>query len=215
MKNIKFFILVFVLFAILSSSFAYAQLGDQEGKDYMSTGTFHKPNQDLIAIYEMSLYPIENLSNPPAQLPDKNFFVNVNCVLAGENAKFINVLPSHTWWNIENKRISNENGFSLLTFNISGRWNPLRQQTGDWPAEERGCSVFKAEYQINNSLFGLFIASGNSQGNFGIVLQKENNSYRLALGERPGYRFPFSWGMVKKGKLSTTWSSLKTKGNSK
>ena len=147
-------------------------------------------------------------------MPDKNFFVNVNFVLAGEDARFINVLPSHPWWNIENKKVSNENGISLLTFNVSGKWNPLRQQTGDWPQEERGCSVFKVEYQINNSIFGLFIANGNNQGNFGIVVEKENNTYRLASGELPGYRFPFPWGATKKGATATTWSSLK-KGDSK
>lgn len=215
MKNPRFFIFVLVSLVLFSSSFCFAQLGEQEGKTFMSTATFFKPDQNLRAIYEINIWPVENISDPPGPLPDKNFFVNANCVFAGEDATFINALPSHTWWVIENKRISNDNGISLLTFNISGRWNPLRQQTSDWPVEERGCSVFKSEYQINNSIFGLFTAINDNQGNFGIILKKENNFWILDSGSRPGYRFPFPWGMVKKGKIATTWGSLKLKGASK
>jgi len=159
----------------------------------------------------MSIWPVENITNPPGPLPDKYFFVNANCVLAGEDATFRNISASHAFWAIENQKISSINGISILTFNVNGRWNPLHQQTGDWPRGERGCSVFKAEYQINNSIFGLFVAINNDLGNFGIVLKKENGFWRLDPGDRPGYQFPFSWSVQNKT-TSTTWASIKGVG---
>ena len=209
----RLFVLLFLIFFIfsfgVSADVVFGTIGNEKGA--IGCSTLHYPNDNMRAVYEEHIYPIENLTNPPLPLPDKNFKVDVNYLMMAEGATIVNVVSAHPWWQVKNKKIYREKGVSTTSFEINGSWNPVRQPVQDWPIEERGCSVVKIEYQIDNpSFFGLGIwVNGEVQFFYGLSLGKQDDG-SWKFESRPGYQFPIPWTVTKKERaISISWSALK------
>jgi len=138
----------------------------------------------------------------------KTFRLNSNYLMMAENATIINVVASHPWWQVEDKKVSTEKGISVISFTVNGSWNPSNQPVQDWPGGNE-CSIFKIEYHINNPSFGLGVWVDNKvQAFYGLSLEKQKSgSWMFEL--QPGYIFPIPWAVQKNDKQAIAWSALK------
>lgn len=208
MKACRMFAVVECLLFV-SASLAMSDLGG-DNKSFYGTATFWKPSADLLAVYEESIWPAENLAKPQLPLPDKNFRIEAELVMMAEGATIISCTESHPWWSVRVWQ-DDRKEISIMRCSVVGSWNPARQPVQDKPIAERGCSVIRIKYKIHNpNFYGLGIWINGQPGFFGIRLKKDGGG-NWEFGEfgTPGYVFPAVPWAIKPQNRSITWGALR------
>ena len=127
MKKLLLVIILSVGF-IFTTTQAQAKIGD--GKKFLGCSTLHYPDENMRAIFEEHIFPNPDIIPVPLS---ETFRLDINYLMMAENATIMNVVASHPWWQIKDKKISTEKGISVVSFTISGSWNPSNQPVQDWP----------------------------------------------------------------------------------